>query len=163
MNKVAIYHFTDKSEKRPIVNEKQMSLLRDFASEYGTVEKEYLDKNALASSPVMAVVAGKILSRIAPCSIRRRVLAFRSASVFRFRRIFWRFSNWRISVFTFSCWFFSLSISGICSHLLSGGKKDSRFRLPRIIKNLLLLFLHEVIPFPLCCLYSLIIAFYIPI
>lgn len=45
MNKVAIYHFTDKSEKRPIVNEKQMSLLRDFASEYGTVEKEYLDKS----------------------------------------------------------------------------------------------------------------------
>ena len=45
MNKVAIYHFTDKSEKRPIVNEKQMSLLRDFASEYGTVRKEYLDKS----------------------------------------------------------------------------------------------------------------------
>ncbi len=45
MNKVAIYHFTDKSEKRPAVNEKQMALLRDFASGYGTIEKEYLDKS----------------------------------------------------------------------------------------------------------------------
>jgi len=45
MNKVAVYHFTDKSEKRPIINEKQMILLRDFASEYGTIEKEYLDKS----------------------------------------------------------------------------------------------------------------------
>ena len=45
MNKVAIYHFTDKSEKRPIVNEKQMSLLRNFASGFGNVEKEYLDKS----------------------------------------------------------------------------------------------------------------------
>ncbi len=45
MNKVAIYHFTDKSEKRPVVNEKQMVLLRNFAAEYGTVEKEYLDKS----------------------------------------------------------------------------------------------------------------------
>lgn len=45
MNKVAIYHFTDKSEKRPVVNEKQMVLLRNFAAGYGTVEKEYLDKS----------------------------------------------------------------------------------------------------------------------
>lgn len=45
MNKVAIYHFTDKSNKRPIVNEKQMTFLRDFASGYGTIEKEYLDKS----------------------------------------------------------------------------------------------------------------------
>lgn len=45
MNKVAIYHFTNKSEKRPIVNEKQMVLLRDFAKQYGTIEKEYLDKS----------------------------------------------------------------------------------------------------------------------
>lgn len=44
MNKVAIYHFTDKSVKRPIVNEKQMALLRDFAKKYGTIEREYLDK-----------------------------------------------------------------------------------------------------------------------
>lgn len=45
MNKVAIYHFTDKSEKRPIINEKQMVLLRDFAKQYGTLVKEYLDKS----------------------------------------------------------------------------------------------------------------------
>lgn len=45
MNKVAIYHFTDKSEKRPIINEKQMIILREFASDYGIVEKEYLDKS----------------------------------------------------------------------------------------------------------------------
>lgn len=45
MNKVAIYHFTNKSEKRPSVNEKQMALLRDFAKQYGTIEKEYLDKS----------------------------------------------------------------------------------------------------------------------
>lgn len=45
MNKVAIYHFTDKSQKRPIVNEKQMALLRSFASEYGTIEKEYIDRS----------------------------------------------------------------------------------------------------------------------
>lgn len=45
MNKVAIYHFTDGSEKRPIVNEKQMIALREFASHYGTVVKEYLDKS----------------------------------------------------------------------------------------------------------------------
>lgn len=45
MNRVAIYHFTDGSEKRPIVNEKQMIALREFASGYGIVEKEYLDKS----------------------------------------------------------------------------------------------------------------------
>ncbi len=45
MNKVAIYHFTDGSEKRPIINEKQMIALREFASRYGTVVKEYLDKS----------------------------------------------------------------------------------------------------------------------
>lgn len=45
MNKVAIYHFTDGSVKRPIVNEKQMIALRKFASDYGIVEKEYLDKS----------------------------------------------------------------------------------------------------------------------
>lgn len=45
MKKVAIYHFTDGSEVRPIVNEKQMNILRCFASGYGTVFKEYLDKS----------------------------------------------------------------------------------------------------------------------
>lgn len=43
MDKVAIYHFTDKSEKRPIVNEKQMNILRKFANRFGNIEKEYLD------------------------------------------------------------------------------------------------------------------------
>ena len=41
--KVAIYHFTDKSEKRPIVYQKQMDILRAFASQFGAIEKEYLD------------------------------------------------------------------------------------------------------------------------
>lgn len=45
MKKVAIYHFTSGSENRPIVNEKQMIALRKFASDYGTVMKEYLDKS----------------------------------------------------------------------------------------------------------------------
>lgn len=45
MNKIAIYHFTDGSNKRPIINEKQMTALREFASGYGIVEKEYLDKS----------------------------------------------------------------------------------------------------------------------
>lgn len=45
MNKVAIYHFTDGSKKRPIVNEKKMIALREYASVYGIVEKEYLDKS----------------------------------------------------------------------------------------------------------------------
>ncbi len=45
MNKVAIYHFTDDSGKRPIINEKQMVILRRFASGYGTIMKEYLDKS----------------------------------------------------------------------------------------------------------------------
>lgn len=45
MNKVAIYHFTDKSEKRPLINEKQLIALREFASIYGILVKEYLDKS----------------------------------------------------------------------------------------------------------------------
>ena len=40
--KVCIYHFSN-SNKRPIVNEKQMDLLQDFASSIGEVEKIYLD------------------------------------------------------------------------------------------------------------------------
>lgn len=45
MSKVAIYHFTDRSEKRPSVNEKQMDILREFALGYGTIVNEYLDKS----------------------------------------------------------------------------------------------------------------------
>ncbi len=45
MKKVAIYHFTNGSEKRPLINEKQMIALRKFASGYGSIEKEYLDKS----------------------------------------------------------------------------------------------------------------------
>ena len=40
--KVCIYHFSN-SNKRPIVHEKQMDLLQDFASSIGEVEKIYLD------------------------------------------------------------------------------------------------------------------------
>ena len=46
MKKVAIYHFTNGSEKRPSINKKQMIILREFASTYGTIEKEYLDKSS---------------------------------------------------------------------------------------------------------------------
>ena len=42
VKKVCIYHFSN-SNKRPIVNEKQMDLLQDFASSIGEVEKIYLD------------------------------------------------------------------------------------------------------------------------
>ncbi len=47
--------------------------------------------------------------------------------------VLWRFSNWRISVFTFSCWFFSLSISGICNHLLRAAKKTTVSGCPTVI------------------------------
>lgn len=40
--KVCIYHFSN-SNKRPIVNQKQMDLLQDFAASMGEVEKIYLD------------------------------------------------------------------------------------------------------------------------
>ena len=40
--KVCIYHFSNASQ-RPIVNQKQMNLLQDFASSIGEVEKIYLD------------------------------------------------------------------------------------------------------------------------
>lgn len=45
MKRVAIYHFTNGSEKRPIINEKQMIALREFASGHGIIAKEYLDKS----------------------------------------------------------------------------------------------------------------------
>ena len=40
--KVCIYHFSN-ANQRPIVNQKQMDLLQDFASSIGEVEKIYLD------------------------------------------------------------------------------------------------------------------------
>lgn len=43
--KGCIYHFTDKSEKRPIVYQKQLNELRKFAAEYGKVTHEYVDKS----------------------------------------------------------------------------------------------------------------------
>ena len=40
--KVCIYHFSN-ANQRPIVNQKQMDLLQDFAASMGEVEKIYLD------------------------------------------------------------------------------------------------------------------------
>lgn len=45
MKRVCIYHFTDKSEIRPIVCEKQVEILKDFAKQYGTIEKVCVDKS----------------------------------------------------------------------------------------------------------------------
>lgn len=42
--KVCIYHFTNAENlRRPIVNEKQMAILNDFASQYGDIKQVYLD------------------------------------------------------------------------------------------------------------------------
>ena len=41
---VCIYHFTNAENlRRPIVNEKQMAILNDFASQYGDIKQVYLD------------------------------------------------------------------------------------------------------------------------
>lgn len=43
-NKVCIYHFTNAENlRRPIVYQKQMTILEEFASQYGEVQKIYLD------------------------------------------------------------------------------------------------------------------------
>lgn len=48
--KAAIYHFTDGSDKRPIVNEKQLNRLTDFATSLGYTEVEiFCDKSLLKS------------------------------------------------------------------------------------------------------------------
>ena len=42
--KVCIYHFTNAENlRRPIVNEKQMAILNEFASQYGDIKQVYLD------------------------------------------------------------------------------------------------------------------------
>ena len=42
--KVCIYHFTNAENlRRPIVNEKQMAILKEFASSYGEIKQIYLD------------------------------------------------------------------------------------------------------------------------
>lgn len=42
--KVCIYHFTNAENlRRPIVNEKQMAILNEFASQYGNIKQVYLD------------------------------------------------------------------------------------------------------------------------
>lgn len=47
-NVAAIYHFTDGSEKRPIVNQKQLNILEQFAISQGfTVGEIYCDKSLL--------------------------------------------------------------------------------------------------------------------
>ena len=44
LKKVCIYHFTNAENlRRPIVNEKQMAILNDFASQYGDIKQVYLD------------------------------------------------------------------------------------------------------------------------
>ena len=49
-NKAAIYHFTDASEKRPIVNEKQLHKLTEFAASLGYTDVEiFCDKSLLRS------------------------------------------------------------------------------------------------------------------
>ncbi len=49
-NKAAIYHFTDASEKRPIVNEKQLNKLTEFATSLGYTDVEiFCDKSLLRS------------------------------------------------------------------------------------------------------------------
>lgn len=46
--KAAIYHFTDGSEKRPIVNEKQLNRLTEFALSLGFDDVEiFCDKSLL--------------------------------------------------------------------------------------------------------------------
>ena len=48
--KAAIYHFTDTSEKRPIVNEKQLHRLENFATSLGYTDIEiFCDKSLLKS------------------------------------------------------------------------------------------------------------------
>lgn len=43
--KVCIYHFTNAENlRRPIVNEKQMAILNEFASQYGNIKQVYLDE-----------------------------------------------------------------------------------------------------------------------
>ena len=50
MKKAAIYHFTDGSKKRPIVNEKQLKRLTEFAASLGYTEFEiFCDKSLLKS------------------------------------------------------------------------------------------------------------------
>ena len=47
-NNAAIYHFTDGSEKRPIVNQKQLNILEQFAISQGfSVGEIYCDKSLL--------------------------------------------------------------------------------------------------------------------
>ena len=44
LKKVCIYHFTNAENlRRPIVNEKQMAILNEFASQYGDIKQVYLD------------------------------------------------------------------------------------------------------------------------
>lgn len=44
LKKVCIYHFTNAENlRRPIVNEKQMAVLNEFASQYGDIKQVYLD------------------------------------------------------------------------------------------------------------------------
>ena len=42
--RTCIYHFTNSENlRRPIVNEKQMAILKEFASSYGDIKQIYLD------------------------------------------------------------------------------------------------------------------------
>lgn len=48
--KAAIYHFTDCSQKRPIVNQKQLNILEDYAKSLGFTEIEiFCDKSLIVS------------------------------------------------------------------------------------------------------------------
>lgn len=54
---------------------------RIFSNSAASGRRDSAKRNALTSSPGSAARVGKTLSRIAPCSIRRRVLAQRSMSL----------------------------------------------------------------------------------
>lgn len=48
--KAAIYHFTDGSDKRPVVNQKQLNILEDYAKSIGFTDVEiFCDKSLLVS------------------------------------------------------------------------------------------------------------------
>lgn len=49
IKKVAVYHATNASESKAYVYERTMQKLREYASKFGSIEKEYLDKSLLLS------------------------------------------------------------------------------------------------------------------
>ena len=50
--KVCIYHFTDRSENRPIVYQKQVNRLVEFGKKYGEVKGIFVDKSLRLSEQI---------------------------------------------------------------------------------------------------------------